>query len=90
MTRIWLEEIYMKVTQCGCTIRKGLTPKLARPWKGPFIVTKKINDLVSDPTKSKIQAKGASSKQIMEVHRAKPPDMVLLPVSMRGLPKMVN
>jgi hypothetical protein len=25
--------------------KKGLTPKLIRPWKGPFVITKKINDL---------------------------------------------
>ena len=26
--------------------KKGLTPKLSRPWKGPFVVIKKINDPV--------------------------------------------
>ena len=26
--------------------RKGLTPKLQQPWQGPYIITKKINDLV--------------------------------------------
>ena len=26
--------------------KKGLTPKLQRPWQGPYTVTKKINDLV--------------------------------------------
>ena len=26
--------------------KKGLTPKLSRPWKGPFVVIRKINDLV--------------------------------------------
>ena len=26
--------------------RKGLTPKLQRPWQGPYTVTKRINDLV--------------------------------------------
>ena len=26
--------------------KKGLTPKLQRPWQGPYIVTKRINDLV--------------------------------------------
>ena len=26
--------------------KKGLSPKLSRPWQGPYVVTKKINDLV--------------------------------------------
>ena len=26
--------------------KKGLTPKLQRPWQGPYTVTKRINDLV--------------------------------------------
>ena len=26
--------------------KKGLTPKLQRPWQGPYTITKKINDLV--------------------------------------------
>ena len=26
--------------------KKGISPKLSRPWKGPYTVTKKINDLV--------------------------------------------
>ena len=26
--------------------KKGLSPKLQRPWQGPYIVTKRINDLV--------------------------------------------
>ena len=26
--------------------KKGLTPKLQRPWQGPYIITKQINDLV--------------------------------------------
>ena len=26
--------------------KKGLTPKLQRPWQGPYIITKRINDLV--------------------------------------------
>ena len=26
--------------------KKGLTPKLMRPWQGPYVITKKINDLV--------------------------------------------
>ena len=26
--------------------KKGLSPKLQRPWQGPYIVTKQINDLV--------------------------------------------
>ena len=26
--------------------KKGLSPKLQRPWQGPFVVTKKINDLI--------------------------------------------
>jgi hypothetical protein len=26
--------------------KKGLTPKLQRPWQGPYVITKKINDLV--------------------------------------------
>ncbi len=26
--------------------KKGISPKLSRPWQGPYIVTKKINDLV--------------------------------------------
>ena len=26
--------------------KKGRTPKLCRPWEGPFIIVKKLNDLV--------------------------------------------
>ena len=26
--------------------KQGLTPKLQRPWQGPYVITKKINDLV--------------------------------------------
>ena len=26
--------------------KKGFTPKLMRPWQGPYVITKKINDLV--------------------------------------------
>ena len=26
--------------------KKGISPKLSRPWQGPYVVTKKINDLV--------------------------------------------
>lgn len=26
--------------------KKGVSPKLSRPWQGPYVVTKKINDLV--------------------------------------------
>ena len=26
--------------------KKGITPKLMRPWQGPYVVTKRINDLV--------------------------------------------
>jgi len=26
--------------------KKGISPKLMRPWKGPFTVTKRLNDLV--------------------------------------------
>ena len=26
--------------------KKGLTPKLMKPWQGPYIIVKKINDLV--------------------------------------------
>ena len=26
--------------------KKGLTPKMQRPWQGPYIITKRINDLV--------------------------------------------
>ena len=25
---------------------KGVSPKLSRPWQGPYVITKKINDLV--------------------------------------------
>ena len=28
------------------TRKKGLTPKLTRPWQGPYIIVKRINDLV--------------------------------------------
>ena len=37
-----------KEMQYGCTILKkeGVNPKMQRPWQGPYIVTKKINDLV--------------------------------------------
>ena len=27
-------------------VKKGFSPKLARPWTGPYLVTKRINDLV--------------------------------------------
>ena len=26
--------------------KKGISPKLSRPWQGPYIITKKLNDLV--------------------------------------------
>ena len=26
--------------------KKGLTPKMERPWQGPYVITKRINDLV--------------------------------------------
>ena len=26
--------------------KKGVSPKLSRPWQGPFLITKKLNDLV--------------------------------------------
>ncbi len=33
-------------TRTHAHTRKGITPKLSRPWCGPYVVTKKLNDLV--------------------------------------------
>ena len=34
---VWMHDLQRK---------KGITPKFSRPWKGPYVITKKINDLV--------------------------------------------
>ena len=36
------DAVWLHIAQC----KKGLSPKLQRPWEGPYVIIKKINDLV--------------------------------------------
>lgn len=65
-TRCWREGILFGfITQR----RKGKSPKLMRPWRGPYVVIKRINDVVyhACAIESKEQAKGSAPRKAMEI-----------------------
>ena len=52
--------------------KKGISPKLSRPWQGPYVITKCINDLIyCGSTRGRILQLG-SRQLTLALIRAKP------------------